>query len=241
MLRDGGDAPHLIALSNLYLSEIEAVLDQVVDETLNEFPIHHSCRSLLIAHTLKALDCDSGWVEPYVVTGELRVPELSEDGLPKEVISRIREACYPTALREERLLLFRRYWQRADPLTQVTLHGEKSAFKSTYHLWRLVPIIHPSVLLHLTRVVVLQILAAVRFHVLATPVLADSDQLPPLYAGQPIQALLSIMTSFHWGTRQDANHTSYQMRFDIEEMVRDWLISGQKRGDFEAKVCKIFV
>ena len=27
------------------------------------------------------------------------------------------------------------------------------------------------------------------------------------------------------------------MRFDIEEMVRDWLISGRKRGDFKAEVC----
>lgn len=26
------------------------------------------------------------------------------------------------------------------------------------------------------------------------------------------------------------------MRFDIEELVRDWLVSGRKRGDFEAKV-----
>ncbi len=85
--------------------------------------------------------------------------------------------------------------------------------------------------------VVLQILAAVRLHILATQASADSDQLPPLYAGQPIPALLSIQTSFYWGTRQGVNHTSYQMRFDVEEMVRDWLISGRKRGDFEAKVC----
>lgn len=26
------------------------------------------------------------------------------------------------------------------------------------------------------------------------------------------------------------------MRFDIEELVRDWLVSGRKRGDFEARV-----
>ena len=80
------------------------MLDEVVDEALNEFPEHQSCRSLVIAHTVKALECDSGWVEPYVVTGELRVPELSEDGSPKEVISRIREAGYPTAVRKVRLL-----------------------------------------------------------------------------------------------------------------------------------------
>ena len=80
------------------------MLDQVVDETLNEFPEHYSCRSVLIAHTIKALECDSGWVEPYVVTGELRVPKLSEDGFQKEVISRIREAGYPTTVRKVRFL-----------------------------------------------------------------------------------------------------------------------------------------
>lgn len=121
----------------------------------------------------------------------------------------------------------------------MTLHGERSAFKSTYHLWRLAPIIHNSILLILTQAV--QILAAARLRILAAPLLADSNQLPPLYAGQPIPALLSIQTSFHWGTEQDADRTSYQMRFDVEEMVRDWLISGRKRGDFEAKVCTSFV
>ena len=90
-------------------------------------------------------------------------------------------------------------------------------------------------------VVVLQILAVVRLRILATPLMADSNQIPPLYAGQPIPALISIQTSFHWGTKQDANHTLYHMRFDIEEMARDWLISGRKRGDFEAKVCTSFV
>jgi hypothetical protein len=85
-----------------------------------------------------------------------------------------------------------------------------------------------------------QILAAVRFRVLASPFSTDpesADQLPPLYAGQPIPALLSIQTSFHWGTRQDTNRKSYRMRFDIAEMVQDWLISGRKRGDFVAEVC----
>jgi hypothetical protein len=28
----------------------------------------------------------------------------------------------------------------------------------------------------------------------------------------------------------------YMMRFDVEEMVSDWLVSGQKRGDFAAMV-----
>ena len=92
------------------------------------------------------------------------------------------------------------------------------------------------------QVVTLQILAAVRLRILATPFSADSpnstNQLPLLYAGQPVPALLSIQTSFHWDAKQeqDAGRRSYRMRFDIEEMVQDWLICGQKRGDFEAEV-----
>ncbi|KAH9180489.1 trafficking protein particle complex subunit 10 [Lactarius sanguifluus] len=178
--------------------EVEAVLDKVVDEALDEFPEHHSSRSLLIAHTIKALEYDSGWVEPYIVTGELKVPELSEDSSPKEVISRIRE-----------LLAIGRPADTSDAS------------------WREIRI-------------QVDILAAVRLRILVAPSLGDSNQLPPLYAGQPIPALLSIQTSFHWGTKQDANYTSYQMRFDIGEVVRDWLISGRKRGDFEAKDGSVF-
>ena len=59
-----------------------------------------------------------------------------------------------------------------------------------------------------------------------------------LYAGQPIQALLSINTSFHWGpgSSEAKKEKTYRMRFDVEELLSDWLVSGQKRGDFLAKV-----
>ena len=62
-----------------------------------------------------------------------------------------------------------------------------------------------------------------------------------LYAGQPVQALLSIETSFHWGpgTYEGKKEKTYWMRFDVEELLDDWLVSGQKRGDFLAKVCTI--
>jgi trafficking protein particle complex subunit 10 len=83
--------------------------------------------------------------------------------------------------------------------------------------------------------VTLQILAAVRLCILAIP--DSSDQLPPLYAGQPIPVSLSIQTSFHWDENRDASRQSYQMRFEIQEMAQDWLISGQTCGDFEAEVC----
>lgn len=59
-----------------------------------------------------------------------------------------------------------------------------------------------------------------------------------LYAGQPIQVLLSVNTSFHWGpgTYEGKREKTYRMRFDVEELLNDWLVSGQKRGDFLAKV-----
>ncbi|KAK0459605.1 uncharacterized protein EV420DRAFT_1307323 [Desarmillaria tabescens] len=53
------------------------------------------------------------------------------------------------------------------------------------------------------------------------------------YAGQPIPAVLSIQTSFHWDASGEKER-EYRMRYDVEEMVRDWLVSGRKRGDFSA-------
>jgi hypothetical protein len=58
----------------------------------------------------------------------------------------------------------------------------------------------------------------------------------PLYAGQPLQAELSIATAFHWGAGHAQPARAYRLRFDVEEMVRDWLVSGRKRGDFAARV-----
>lgn len=85
-----------------------------------------------------------------------------------------------------------------------------------------------------------QILAAVRVRILSSPVPKtstgeESASRLPLYAGQPISAELSIRTSFHWSSNRGENQT-YRMRFDVEELVRDWLVSGRKRGDFIARV-----
>jgi len=83
-----------------------------------------------------------------------------------------------------------------------------------------------------------QIVASVQIQVLSTPFAKDtgSDQLPSLYAGQPISALLKIHTSFHWGQNPTDPKTQFLLRFNIEEMVREWLVSGPKRGDFAAMV-----
>ncbi|KAG7092380.1 hypothetical protein E1B28_008737 [Marasmius oreades] len=56
----------------------------------------------------------------------------------------------------------------------------------------------------------------------------------PIYAGQPIPATINIHTSFHWGSSHGDQQRQYVMQYDVEEMVREWLISGRKRGNFVA-------
>ncbi|PSR94078.1 hypothetical protein PHLCEN_2v4506 [Hermanssonia centrifuga] len=83
----------------------------------------------------------------------------------------------------------------------------------------------------------MHILAAASLRILPNPFSTGSstEKLPPLYAGQPIAATLTVTTSFGWAPAEDADHKSYVMRFDVEEMTKDWLVSGRKRGDFVAK------
>ncbi|KAI0319372.1 trafficking protein particle complex subunit 10 [Amylostereum chailletii] len=81
------------------------------------------------------------------------------------------------------------------------------------------------------------ILAAARLTILPTPFptsAPSSRERLPLYAGQPVSANLTIQTSLHWGSG-DRSRKSYRLRFDVEELIRDWLVSGRKRGDFEVK------
>lgn len=61
----------------------------------------------------------------------------------------------------------------------------------------------------------------------------QSDQLPSIYAGQPINATLIFKTSFHWAEKE-GKQRCYTMRYDVEERVKDWLLCGRKRGDFVA-------
>ncbi|KAI9065113.1 hypothetical protein FKP32DRAFT_1674998 [Trametes sanguinea] len=83
----------------------------------------------------------------------------------------------------------------------------------------------------------MHILAAARLEVLENPFSHEKSQkrTRPLYAGQPISALLTVTTSFHWAPPEDTKVESYMMRYDIEDLTQDWLVSGRKRGDFLAK------
>ncbi|KAJ4488048.1 trafficking protein particle complex subunit 10 [Lentinula aciculospora] len=55
-----------------------------------------------------------------------------------------------------------------------------------------------------------------------------------LYAGQPIPVTLTVHSSFHWGTSANDKERQYVMQYDVEEMVKEWLVSGKKRGTFVA-------
>ena len=85
-----------------------------------------------------------------------------------------------------------------------------------------------------------QILASARLQILENPFSSKVEEVKkrmrPLYAGQPISALLTVNTSFHWAPPEDVKVQSYNMRYDIEDLTQDWLVSGRKRGDFVAKV-----
>ena len=91
----------------------------------------------------------------------------------------------------------------------------------------------------------LQILASARLQILENPFSAEVEKAEkrtrPLYAGQPISALLTIKTSFHWAPPEDTKIQNYNMRYDIEDLTQDWLVSGRKRGDFVAKVCLLAI
>ncbi|GJJ15396.1 hypothetical protein Clacol_009672 [Clathrus columnatus] len=78
------------------------------------------------------------------------------------------------------------------------------------------------------------VIAATDIHVHSK--LDSRGLLCPLYAGQPVSATVSISSSCHWvgPTGQSSDKYRYTIKFDIQEMVDDWLISGHKRGEFIA-------
>lgn len=49
-----------------------------------------------------------------------------------------------------------------------------------------------------------------------------------------------MKTSFHWGEAKNQPSRQFMMRFDVEEMVKEWLVSGRKRGDFSVTVSQLY-
>jgi len=74
---------------------------------------------------------------------------------------------------------------------------------------------------------IMNIVAAARIQI-------STEKNTALYAGQPIPATLSVHSSFHWGTSANDKDRQYIMQYDVEEMVKEWLVSGKKRGTFIA-------
>ncbi|KAF9246256.1 trafficking protein particle complex subunit 10 [Melanogaster broomeanus] len=79
----------------------------------------------------------------------------------------------------------------------------------------------------------MNITAAARIGIYSSPS-TDADKLTPIYAGQPLSATLSVKISLHWA-EQESKRRRYMLRYDVEERFNDWLVCGQKRGDFAAE------
>ncbi|KZV72948.1 hypothetical protein PENSPDRAFT_628128 [Peniophora sp. CONT] len=87
----------------------------------------------------------------------------------------------------------------------------------------------------------MNILAAARLDLQASAYPpSKGDAPPPIYAGQPVRALLRVHTTLCWSNTSSsptspAPTTTHRLRFDVAEHPRDWLVSGRVRGDFAAQ------
>lgn len=83
----------------------------------------------------------------------------------------------------------------------------------------------------------MHILAAAHLRVTPNPWVSPQakNAALPLFAGQPISAVVSVTTSFHWAPLEDEKPQGCLLRYDIEDMTGDWLVSGCKRSDFQAE------
>ena len=73
----------------------------------------------------------------------------------------------------------------------------------------------------------------------AVEVVLEADGLPSnskVFAGQPISASISITTSMQWGA---GVAKEYAMSYEVMERREDWLVSGKRRGEFNAQVILI--
>ncbi|KAI0797709.1 trafficking protein particle complex subunit 10 [Abortiporus biennis] len=162
-------------------------------------------RDTLIDKAVHALESDPSWVDLYEVTGEVVLPNIP---LPDQ--------------ESEKPLV--------DALSQLKdILNQSRRTEQVVKQWReiVIPVDVPQ----------MHIIAAARLRILANPFTDDEfvDRSFPLFAGQPISALLTITTSFHWAPAEDAHVDAYTMRYDVEEMTKDWLVSGRKRGEFIGK------
>ncbi|TFK54963.1 hypothetical protein OE88DRAFT_1732249 [Heliocybe sulcata] len=177
--------------------EVELLVKHAIDDLARENQVNASDVPSLVDASLSVLQADSSWIEPYVVTRVLRIPDVD---VPDELSGRL-----PMVLEEK----------SKEPLDEG---------------WReiCIPVDIPR----------MNIIAGARIRIPPDPFSKGGSQPTkpvPLYAGQPIPAELTISTSFHWGGGKESKDKAYRMRFDVEELIKEWLVSGRKRGDFAAK------
>lgn len=180
--------------------EVEVLVKHAIDHMATESQVKPTDVPFLVNAVLSVLEADSSWIEPYVVTDILRVPEID---IPDKLTSRL-------------------------PMVKKALQ-EKCREVLDYG-WReiCIPVDVPR----------MNIIAAARIRIPSDPFGKAGSQPSkrvPLYAGQPIPAELTITTSFHWGGGNETKDKAYRMRFDVEELIKEWLVSGRKRGEFLAK------
>ena len=129
---------------------------------------------------------------------------------------------------------YNRHYGRARSAQTKWLSGDSSPF-----LW--ISLVSMSVYSFTRRMLrndTVQILATAHLRIFSCPFDKEPVKQPgktPVYTGQPVTATVTIHTSFHWAGHDKKNTRQYRMRYELEENIKDWLLSGQKRGDFVAK------
>jgi trafficking protein particle complex subunit 10 len=216
--------------SRTWSIEIERLIRGTVDQVIktSSFPSHlHQAATELL---LSEVETTGSYWETYNATGRLVLREHEDNGNPLgKLITQVKEVSqeingYDVSISRYSELATRP--SRARRMARAfNSCGCTSDERQLLSYFRSMAPNH----IHF------QINAAARLRLLPPTLIPKHKKSHSLYAGQPISAILSIDTSLHWGTEQSGN--SYMLRFDVEEMVRDWLVSGPKRGDFMAKVC----
>ncbi|KAH9934671.1 trafficking protein particle complex subunit 10 [Fomitopsis serialis] len=202
--------------------EVESLINTAVAEIVTDDSSLLPHRELLIDRLVEALSKSVDWIELYGVTGQLVVPgNLGEGGELASTFAQLKQVGLALSI------------IRHAPPTYVQILGKPRSLDSSFGEWRdiIIPVDIPQ----------MHILAAAQLRIFANPFSSQpSGQVLPLFAGQPISAVVTVTTSFHWAPAEDAEMDQYLLRYDIQDMTGDWLVSGPKRGDFRAEDGSMF-
>lgn len=215
-------------------------MESIVNEIVSESKTLELQKPEIVDALVQALEKDASWVSLYEITGELVIPavQIGDDDVGR-ALTEVKKVCVVRLI-----------------TTQKTSDGIWKLLNQPRRLeefsaeWReiIIPVDVPQ--MHVSRGLLSrdmrnsiprgQILAAASLQISSNPFSTDPAKALDLFAGQPIHAILTIRTSFHWAPIEDSDTQTYHMRFDVEEMSKDWLVSGRKRGDFVAVVSNAY-